>query len=164
MPYENRRINPNKNDMRQREDYIDLTDIKNKIPLALDKENDPDGSIFFYCAEEIGKYLHKTVTVSQLRKIYHSAQQINIKFMQNADSKQNSIESIYQLRMLKAIIAYTAGRFYNNKNLSNFKDMMSIAIDETVKDEKSFRERKFKRFMDFLEAIIAYHRAYGGKE
>jgi CRISPR-associated protein Csm2 len=150
MPQEIRRNNQSE---RPRGGFINIDEIKNKIPRALNPEEDPDGAVFFHCVEEIGRYLAvKKVTVSQLRKIYSEARRIKLEHYNNA---------IYRLRMLKAILAYTAGRM---NNLRDFKDIMSIAIDETIKNEKNENGKNFRRLMDFLEAIIAYHRAYGGRE
>ncbi|MCR4432196.1 MAG: type III-A CRISPR-associated protein Csm2 [Tepidanaerobacteraceae bacterium] len=150
MPQDMRRNNQNE---KRREDFANLEEIKSKIPQAMSPEKDSEGTVFFHCVEEIGKYLaFKKVTVSQLRKIYSETRRIKSEHFNDA---------VYRLRMLKAILAYTAGRM---NNLREFKDIMSIAIDETIKNKDSKSDKIFKRFIDFVEAIIAYHRAYGGRE
>ena len=39
------------------------------------------------------------------------------------------------------------------------KEILTQAIDRVGDDQK-----KFNRFVDFFEAILAYHKAYGGSD
>ena len=59
-----------------------------------------------------------------------------------------------EIVLLKPKLAYAAARQRSAKPLS---DVMSIAIDnvKTVED--------FKRLVQFVESIIAYHKSAGGK-
>ncbi|MCG0275524.1 MAG: type III-A CRISPR-associated protein Csm2 [Thermosediminibacteraceae bacterium] len=127
--------------------YIRVEEIKKRLPSALNKNKDPKGDDFFYCAEETGKLLaDNEVSVTQIRKIFNETKKIKY-----------GNEGIYRLRMLKAIIAYTAKRF--EKQMKEFKEIFSKAIDIAEDGEENL-----ERFKDFFEAVIAYHRAYGGKE
>jgi CRISPR-associated protein Csm2 len=58
------------------------------------------------------------------------------------------------LIMLKPKLAYAAAR---NRNVEELKDALTQAINQVDNHEK------FKNFVDFFEAILAYHRAYGGE-
>ena len=57
--------------------------------------------------------------------------------------------------MLKPKLAYAAAR---NRNVEELKDALTQAINQVDNHEK-----RFKNFVDFFEAILAYHRAYGGE-
>ncbi|TDT51292.1 type III-A CRISPR-associated protein Csm2 [Fonticella tunisiensis] len=111
--------------------------------------NERDGKVLFEKAQAVGRQLKDDkVTVSQIRKIYSEMRKIN--YDDKGDYK-------YELRLLKAQIAYSSGRF---KELKNFKNVFDNLIDETVKGGKE----ELKRFKDFAEAVIAYHRAENGRE
>ncbi|SHE33271.1 CRISPR-associated protein, Csm2 family [Caldanaerobius fijiensis DSM 17918] len=123
-----------------------LNDIMKKINDAIDAEKDPKGDAFLFCAQETGRLLaEKKVSISQIRKVYSEARRI----------KYNE-DGIYRLKILEALLAYMAGRF---KELKEFKDILTKAIGVAEKNEKNF-----KRFIEFFQAVIAYHRANGGKE
>lgn len=111
--------------------------------------NETNGEWLFLKAKELGEKLKDDgATVSQIRKIYSEIKKIN--FDREGEYK-------YQLRLIKAQIAYTAGRF--NRQLKEFNNVFSLLIDRTVNGG----EKELKRFKDFFEATIAYHRAAGGK-
>jgi len=124
---------------------LDVNGYKARIKIAMDTERDKDGDELFRCAEELGKYFARRISVSQLRKVYSDTRKI--KFNQ---------EGKYELKIIKAMLGYTAGRF---RDMREFKEIFDVAIDEAQKDEN-----RFKRFMDFFQAVIAYHRAHGGNE
>ncbi|MDW8404971.1 type III-A CRISPR-associated protein Csm2, partial [Chloroflexus sp.] len=63
-----------------------------------------------------------------------------------------------RLLMLKPKLAYQVGRFSNNEALRAFADTLTAAID-LIEDDA----RRFHAFVDLFEAILAYHRRYGGK-
>lgn len=160
MPQDMRRNNQNE---RATEDIARISNIIARISIALDPEKDPDGKELFYCAEESGKFMaEKGVTATQVRKFYSKARQI--KFRENDKNAANEV--MYELRMLKAIISYTAGRFSKSKDdpLHKMKDILSKAIDEAINDKMKFDKKRFERLENFFEAIVAYHRSYGGKE
>jgi len=132
----------------QRNEFEELSDeIKKNAPKLLNPQQDPNGKLLFEYAEKVGKKIrYDGVTVSQIRKIYSEVKKLKY------DAKG---EYQYNLRLIKAQIGYTAGRF---SRLKNFKNVFDILIQETVNGG----EAELKRFKDFFEAVIAYHRAYGG--
>ncbi|MCG0276889.1 MAG: type III-A CRISPR-associated protein Csm2 [Thermosediminibacteraceae bacterium] len=124
-----------------------VNDIVRRLPSALDKEKDPKGDDFIYCAEKTGQLLaQRGVSVSQIRKVFNKTRKIKF-----------DNEGIYELKILRAMIAYTAGRF--GKKMNEFKDIFSKAVEVAEGSEE-----KLKRFKKFFEAVVAYHRAYGGDD
>ena len=100
-------------------------------------------------AEKFGKFLgDKKVTTSQIRNAYG-----NMKKLEMAGWKDNRTRR--EVLLLKPRLAYAAGR--HGPGLAELKKVMDSAID-AVTDEASFQ-----RFCQFFEAIVAYHRAAGGK-
>lgn len=92
-------------------------------------------------AEELGRHLGKVtrMTTSQIRNIY-----IDVKQMQEFDK--------YKLDLLRPKMAYVAGRHRETRDLQIVLDLAIRKIDN---------EKKFEKFKDFFEAIVAYHHNYG---
>ena len=97
-------------------------------------------------AENLGRILKDNgLKTSQIRKVYTA-----VKKIQWSGFEKN------QLIMLKPKLAYTAAR---HRSVEQLRDVLTIAIDK-VGDDKN----KFQNFVDFFEAILAYHKAAGGRE
>ncbi|MCP4351450.1 MAG: type III-A CRISPR-associated protein Csm2 [Desulfobacterales bacterium] len=102
-----------------------------------------------------------SVSTSQIRNLYGTSKKIEMTL-----DKDNVQEMYGRLILLKPKMAYANGRF--NKNFGNgrykipgFKtlvDCLSYAIDK-VDDDYT----RMKNFFNFFEAILAYHKAEGGK-
>ena len=96
-------------------------------------------------AQNLGETLEKRgLKTSQIRKVYSAVKKIQM----SEKSRQND------LIMLKPKLAYAAAR---NPAVTDLKDALTQAIDKVGDDEK-----KFKNFVDFFEATLAYHKAAGG--
>lgn len=102
-------------------------------------------------AKEIGRALSGSLTKSQIRNIFGTVRQIQM----NWTGEAQKAASYRQLLMLKPKIRYQAAR---NKEVEPLADVLDKAIDH-VEDNVE----RFGRFVDFFEAILAYHTAYGGK-
>ena len=95
-------------------------------------------------AENLGRKLARNLKTSQIRKVYGAVKKIQMsdKFNQN------------ELIMLKPKLAYAAAR---KSEVEDLKNTLTQAINHVDNSDK------FKNFVDFFEAILAYHRAYGGE-
>jgi CRISPR-associated protein Csm2 len=102
-------------------------------------------------AEEIGQALSTSLTKSQIRNIFGTVRQIQM----NWTGEVQKSASYRQLLMLKPKLKYQAAR---TKEVKPLADVLDKAIDH-VEDNQV----RFGRFVDFFEAILAYHTAYGGK-
>ncbi|MCS6815836.1 MAG: type III-A CRISPR-associated protein Csm2 [Blastocatellia bacterium] len=98
-------------------------------------------------AERLGPQLQKgRLTTSQIRNIYGMVKRMEIRgFDPN------------EFVLLKPKLAYAAARA-NEQGAQQLKDVLTWAIDEVGTDAT-----KFARFVDFFEAILAYHQAAGGR-
>jgi CRISPR-associated protein Csm2 len=98
-------------------------------------------------AEILGPRLERgRLTTSQIRNVYG-----HVKRMQMRGFDPN------EFVLLKPKLAYAAARA-NTAGATLLKDVLSQAVDEVGSDEANF-----ERFVDFFEAILAYHKAAGGR-
>lgn len=110
--------------------------------------------------EEFGKYLAtddeggKALTTSQLRKFFGAVKQIQMK----------SEFDLTDVVLLKPKLAYAVGRTKEKlkrgerSKIEDFNDIIVSGINMVSNKEQ------FKRFVNIFEAIVAYHKAAGGKE
>jgi len=105
------------------------------------------GKTLVQMAEGLGQSLQQGhLTTSQIRNIYGTVKQMEMRGF-------NPGEFV----LLKPKLAYAAARA-DTPGARELKDVLTWAIDEVGDDET-----KFARFVDFFEAILAYHKAYGGR-
>jgi len=106
-------------------------------------------------AERFGTELKKgKLSTTQIRHVFTKLKGIEAK-----GYKSKKVEFL----MLKPLMAYAASR-QKVKGLKMIKDRVSWGIDEVLsaKSDEAGEER-FKNFCRFFEAILAYHKAAGGK-
>ncbi len=97
-----------------------------------------------------------SVTTSQIRNIYGSAKKIDMNLDEN-----NAAEQYNRLLLLQPKMAYANGRHNKRGQIRGFTllvDCLSNAIQQVDSDYK-----RMKNFFNFFEAILAYHKAEGGK-
>ena len=101
-----------------------------------------------------------SVSTSQIRNIYGTTKKIEMSL-----DAENVDEMYGRLLLLKPKMAYANGRFNKpskwGDRIPGFKvlvDCLSYAIDEVNGDMD-----RMKNFFSFFEAILAYHKAEGGK-
>lgn len=116
-------------------------------------------------AEELGKVFGKkrgrdaVVSTSQIRAIFGTVRQIEMNWPPpevTADAAKAQ-KAQRDLTLLKPKVVYRAAR-ENTTEFYQFADMMKQGIDLVLADGRQTRQR-FGHFVDFLEAILAYHKA-----
>ena len=99
-------------------------------------------------AKNLGKDLKaRDLSTSQIRSIFGSIKKMEMRAFKEKD-----------LLLLKPKLAYAANRPGSKQGTRDLRKVLSTAIDY-VGDESE----KFENFCNFFEAILAYHRAAGGK-
>ena len=98
-------------------------------------------------AEQLGKQLARNLTTSQIRNIYGAVKKMQMK---------GKLDT-HKLLMLKPKLAYAAKR--HGGGVDTLKVVLTQAIDHVGDDQ-----RNFNRFVDFFEAILAYHKDAGGRD
>lgn len=102
--------------------------------------------------ELVGK-ASKDVASAQIRTVFSNVRLIESDWSMNATS-QEADNAHRQLILLKSKLRYQVAR---KPELDNLVTLLNKAID-LVKNRDHFQ-----RFVDFFEAILAYHKVAGGK-
>lgn len=95
------------------------------------------------------------VTTSQIRQIFGKLKSIEAKGYGNDGTRTEFI-------MLKPLLAYAAGR-HNKTGIERLKERATWGIDAVLNGEEQEEALRFKNFCKLFEAILAYHKAHGGK-
>lgn len=97
------------------------------------------------------------MTTSQIRNIFGEVKRIQAKVQsQKLEGKTKS-----EFLLLRPKIAYAEARVLAKSGKSRVSDFRAV-LDKAhiaVTDEK-----QFQNFVDFMEAILAYHKSYGGRD
>ena len=138
--------NRNRNSQQRRNRGSQQGDNRNPAKNNLDaKVITEGGEILVKEAKQLGEQLAQNLTTSQIRNIYGAVKKIQMK---------GELDT-HKFLMLKPKLAYAAKR--HGGGVETLKEVLTQAIDLVGNDST-----KFNRFIDFFEAILAYHRAYGG--
>jgi CRISPR type III-A-associated protein Csm2 len=101
-------------------------------------------------AKQVGERLARKLKTSQLRNVYGLVRQAQMEWQKSPRTAYNS------LILLQPKLAY-----FNNRTKGDMKplqDTLDRAI-EVLREDKEPNAVHFKNFIDFCEAIVAYHRA-----
>lgn len=106
------------------------------------------------------------LTTSQIRNVFGEIKRLEMKLGGNSDAEaQKTWEDLKpSFLLLKPKLAYNTARVVQKSNRSKFnrivqlKDVLFLAHNE-VQDVK-----QFYNFSQFMEGILAFHKAYGGKD
>ena len=100
-------------------------------------------------AEHMGKFMAGNgLTSSKIRNVYGEVKRIQMDFQKNRAS----------FYLLTPKVAYAVGRDKNIQGLRLFQLVFNAAA-ENVTDEKTYLN-----FCNFIEAVLAYHKAYVEKD
>lgn len=111
-------------------------------------------------AEALGKQLNRReskLSTSQIRALFGEVRQIEAQ-LSTADAGGQQ-RAMRKLLLLKPKMAYRAKR--EGRGVAELRSVLDPAIDLVVGGADP--QANFKRFVDFFEAILAYHRAEGGR-
>lgn len=147
--------------MRQRQQRTQHADEPAKPNLTVIMTGDEVSSAkeIVTAAQAWGTYLKKEgLTTAQIRSIFGEVRRIEMGWPVNTTNTSANRALI----LLKPKLAYQAQRdAEKNKQTQPVRKLESIlqpAIDLVEGDRT-----RFQRFVDFFEAILAYHKAAGGK-
>jgi CRISPR-associated protein Csm2 len=143
-------------------------DIPKSVTQAIISGSDDDSvKQLVQKADDIGAWLkEKNFSTSQIRNIFGNVREIEqrAKTLQHTQSSDTTLlppQSHRELLLLKPKLAYQYGKETKTdakEAMLLLKDVLSDAIDTVGRDRQ-----RFSHFVDFFEAILAYHRFHGGK-
>ena len=118
--------------------------------------DDQSGAELVSFARQTAQQLVKNnLTRSQIRNIFTEVRKVESMW------EANPIDAMRRLNMLKPKLDYQTAR---SKQVRVLRDVLTEAINEVEKaPTEEERDDRFRRFMDLFEAILAYHRAEGGR-
>ncbi|MBP5481889.1 MAG: type III-A CRISPR-associated protein Csm2 [Paludibacteraceae bacterium] len=112
-------------------------------------------------AEKSGEYMapkderdKDKLSKSQIRNVYGEIKRIQLKGINSAEGQSSFV-------LLKAKVAYAEGR-NKTKGLTLFKLIFNKGWE--VVTNNGYDSKMYNNFCNLLEAILAYHKAYGGKD
>ena len=121
-------------------------------------KKDPNGRELVTFAEQTATTLvGNNLTRAQIRNIFTEVRKIE------ASWDSDPVKAMRRLNMLKPKLDYSASR---TKSVEVLKVVLTDAINkvaEVADTDAVERDRRFRVFMDLFEAILAYHRAKGGR-
>ncbi|MGI6460887.1 MAG: type III-A CRISPR-associated protein Csm2 [Candidatus Hydrogenedentales bacterium] len=119
-----------------------------EFAIAVEKGID---NTFVKWADGFGQSIARGVTTSQIRNIFGSVKKLEM----------SGDLDLPQLLLLKPKIAYARQR---TRGLAPLADQLTSAIDAVdAASDPAGKQERFQRFCQGFEAILAYHRAHGGK-
>lgn len=113
-------------------------------------------------ADSLGSALKNSgLTTSQIRSLFGEVRKIEAQW--GMESPQQKQKALRRFILLKPKMAYQAKRSQGSA-VRELVDVLDPAVDFVVgeTDEKK-REDNFHNFVNFFEAILAYHKAAGGR-
>lgn len=122
---------------------------------------DPNGAeTLVKWADALGRDLKNAgLTTSQIRALFGEVRQIQAQWGMGEESRQKARR---RLVLLKPKMAYRA-RKERGKAVQDLVDALRPALDEVISEKNATKQDEhFHRFVEFFEAILAYHKAYGG--
>lgn len=115
-------------------------------------------------AEKLGRDLKNNgLKTSQIRNVFGEVRRIEMRWPVEANSPrdvQDARTAERDLLLLKPKLRYQAKREQERRS-SGIDDLAQVLIDSI--DLVDGNREHFQRFVDFFEAILAYHKAEGGK-
>lgn len=134
------------------------TNITKEEAIKAIMTDDETGEVLVTFASQVADQLVRdNLGKTQIRNTFSEIRQIQTMWNQPTLRK----DALRRLNMLKPKLAYQTDREPTNKY---FRDIVTSCIDyvnQAGKVNEESMNQAFKRFVDFCEAILAYHRAAG---
>ena len=122
---------------------------------------DTTGQKIVFEAKRLAEEIHRNIKASQIRKIFTEVRKIEALWEQEGKREL----ALRRLVLLKPKLAYQEKRQERRGTspMKPFTTALSSAIDEIAKEKDSEKQDAyFRNFVDFFEAVLAYHKYFGG--
>ncbi len=112
-------------------------------------------------AKTLGRDLESMgLTTSQIRALFGEVRQIQGQWSIDAASRQKAAR---RLVLLKPKMAYRS-RSERGKAVQELVSVLEPALDLVIQEkDPAKQDGNFQRFVEFFEAILAYHKSFGGR-
>ncbi|MBC7098294.1 type III-A CRISPR-associated protein Csm2 [Candidatus Bipolaricaulota bacterium] len=117
------------------------------------------GDLLVKTAERLGEQLSRTLRAAQIRAIFDEAHSIGSLFLLG-----KSEEAVHRAYLLDPKMAYRAKRAGAGAETlaAVLKNALKVVLE--AKEDPEEVKSRYSRFLEFFEAIVAYHKAHGGKD
>lgn len=118
-------------------------------------------------AKKLGGEIKPTVTTSQIRGIFSLVREIEQETLAEADEVMLTPKLRRRLAMLRPKLAYQVGRIDGYPDDAKKAQMGALTLTLTTAVDAVLEANTvlaFRNFMDFFEAILAYHKFFGGQD
>lgn len=105
-------------------------------------------------ADELAQKIRK-LKMAQARDIFDELRQIESLWMRNPD------QALRRLHLLRPKMAYRTKRIPELEPLAMVLDSAVLEVVNTASESE--RKERFRRLVEFAEAVVAYHKYYGGE-
>ena len=131
------------------------------IQALISGSSDDAAKLLIEIANKLGAELKQLgFTTSQIRNVFGVVRSLDQRV--RADSAEQLADDVYrELLMLKPKLAYQKARA-STRDATSAADLLKQVFDTAI-DTIGRNRVYFERFMDFFEAILAYHRYHGGR-
>lgn len=129
--------------------------------------SDGDISKLVTNAQQIGTDLAQRLTTSQIRNVFGEVRQIEMSWPRHRDKMsqedRTKADNAYRRAvLLRPKLAYQA-RKERGDGVKDLKEVLDPCLEQIQKaTDHATRRLYFERFVDFFEAILAYHKSAGG--
>ncbi|RMH48840.1 MAG: type III-A CRISPR-associated protein Csm2 [Gammaproteobacteria bacterium] len=114
-------------------------------------------------AKTLARQIYKDLKASQVRKVFTEVRKIEALWEQ--EEKRGA--AVRRLVMLKPKLAYQEKRQEKRNGASPMKPLaaaLTSAIDVVANEQNADKQDAyFRNFVDFFEAVLAYHKYLGGQ-
>jgi CRISPR-associated protein Csm2 len=131
-------------------------EVSKQVIESIIKGNDAEALVKE--ADRLGQYLAKDLSSSQIRNVYGTVKKLSMVWTEETRVTMSAM-GMREMLLLKPKLAYQVGRAGRRQSdaIRTLKDVLEACINLLEGDYA-----RFKRFAEFFEAILAYHKAYGG--
>jgi len=134
------------------------TQIKKWVQTGIDK----DAVEFAQCFGTDLAKMREALTTAQIRNVFGEVRRIQMLNKKAYKDKEQYNEA--PILLLRPKLAYAAKRS-NKRAVKELADVLSAGINAVVAEGDVVEKLdRFEKFADFFEAVLAYHKAAGGKE
>jgi CRISPR-associated protein Csm2 len=120
-----------------------------------------DAKVLVEEADQLGKRLARNLSSSQIRNVFGIVKRVSQAWTPSTEVEEARL-AYKEILLLKPKLAYQEGRFGSRSEkgqaINNLRQVLEPCIDMIEGNVV-----RFQNFSQFFEAILAYHKAYGGR-
>ncbi len=138
-------------------------ELRDALPLIITDTNRVD--LLVHHANEIGRQLvdypkkEDRLSTSQIRSLFGEVRQIEAQWSMGGDNRKKAYR---RMVLLKPKMAYRAKK-ERKQGVQDLVEILDSALEPVIREtDETRRYVYFSHFVEFFEAILAYHKAAGG--